>query len=69
MDVSLWAVLGIVLLLLGVPMVLLLPDTTLAYGFSYLVGAGAAFLMVSAADWLWQSWESHSDRDTNLPDA
>lgn len=55
MAVSLWAVLGIVLLILGLPFLFLLfylsPSGVVDLGFmtGLFVGAGAAFLIVAAA--------------------
>ncbi len=52
--VSGWAILGIVLLLLALPMVLPAAGS-LGHDFGYAVGAGAAFLIVgiapSVGDW------------------
>jgi hypothetical protein len=43
--VSLWAVLGLVVLLLGLALVVVFP-----FG-AYLIGAGVAFLIVATAHW------------------
>jgi hypothetical protein len=51
MSVSLWAVLGIALLIVGLPMVILLPTDTAGAMFGYVVGAGAAFVVVAYAQW------------------
>lgn len=45
MRVTLWAVLGIVLLLLGVPLALAIP------GGNAVVGAAVAFLLVAVVEW------------------
>ena len=52
MPVSLWAVLGVVLLLISLPFVLLAAYSA----FAYPAGAGAAFLIVAASQWLWERW-------------
>ncbi len=44
--VSFWTVLGVVCLLLGLPVVVLVSDAAWVRDFGFLVGAGAAFLIV-----------------------
>jgi len=51
-PVSLWAVLGIVVLLISLPFVLLAGYPA----FAYSAGAGAAFLIVAASRWLGDRW-------------
>jgi len=63
MGVSIWAVLGICLLLIGLPIVLLIPPGVGGYVFAYAVGAGAAFLAVAAAQWIWNRWGETQDDD------
>lgn len=58
MGVSLWAVLGVVCLVLGLPFVLLGPGSAYANAFAYVVGGGAAFLIVGIGQWLWDRWGS-----------
>ena len=55
MPVSLWAVLGLVLLLIGLPVVIFLPPGAGGF-FGYMVGAGAAFLVVAVSQAIWESW-------------
>ena len=65
MAVSLWVVLGISLLLIGLPFVLLGPISP----FAYAVGAGVAFLIVAAAQWVWGAWGRTVDPDLDSDDS
>lgn len=67
MAVSLWAVLGIVLLLIGLPLVLL--PNSFRQDFAYLVGAGVAFLIVAVSQLIWDYWSSTSESETERTNA
>jgi hypothetical protein len=70
-TVSLWAVLGIVLLLLGLPFLL----AAAAQGYAnyawggYLIGASAAFLFVALSQWTWERWAKSDPDDEALFDS
>jgi len=65
MAVSVWAVLGVILTLIGLPLVVVSPDSP----FSYAVGAGVAFLIVAASQQAWESWGKSRDPDLDPGDA
>lgn len=62
MAVSLWAVLGIVLLLIGLPLVVL--PTSFTSDFAFVVGAGVAFVIVAVAQAMWDRWDSEPDPES-----
>lgn len=47
MAVSIWAVLGVVLVLIGIPLTFAGPAG------NYVLGAGGAFLIVAVSQWAW----------------
>lgn len=58
MAVGLWAVLGVVLLLLGLPLAFFAPVG------GYAVGAGVAFLIVALVEW----WIARPEHDPLPPE-
>lgn len=57
MGVSLWAVLGIVLVLLGLALLVEFPEG------AYAIGAGFAFLVVAAVEWVVAQYTVEDDPD------
>ncbi len=55
MTVTLWVVLGIVLVLLGLPLSFYFPVA------AYVTGIGLGFLIVWAGQWLWGRWHESPD--------
>ncbi len=49
-TVTIWGVLGVVLLLIGLPIWFVF-----TWG-DYLIGAAAAFLIVALCQWIWERW-------------
>lgn len=53
-TVTIWGVLGVVLLLIGLPI-------WIVYSWgNYLIGAAAAFLIVALCQWIWERWKAPS---------
>jgi hypothetical protein len=57
MAVTIWMVLGMILVLLAVPLWYV---TSAAGGFA--LGAGIAFLIVAVSSWVWERWGTNQNR-------
>jgi hypothetical protein len=62
MSVPLWGVLGVVLVLIGIPLTFAAPAA------NYVVGAGIAFLIVAASQWFWNRWGAGQDDSDASPE-
>jgi ABC-type Fe3+-siderophore transport system permease subunit len=69
MGVSLWAVLGLALLLVSLPFVFLqlLAGSAYGVGAGAALGAGAVFLIVAVIEWMIDRPDSTPDEEATAP--